>query len=181
MIPKGAAMKGYGMIHVYTGTGKGKTTAALGLALRAVGHGARVVMICLMKGDDTYGEARAAHCLPGFTLKQMGRDSFVDFRHPDPVDVQMAQAAWEEGKRILLAREADLLILDEMNLAMFRGLVDTQEVLSFLQAHRNGTELVFTGREAPQELIGLADLVTDMEEVKHYYEKGVPIRDGIDH
>ncbi|XOQ52800.1 MAG: Cob(I)yrinic acid a,c-diamide adenosyltransferase [Succiniclasticum sp.] len=174
-------MKGFGMIHVYTGTGKGKTTAALGLALRAVGHGARVVMICFMKGDDTYGEAQAYQYLPGFTLKQMGRDSFVNFRHPDPIDVQMAQDAWKEGKRVILAKEADLVILDEMNLAMAKGLVDTREVVAFLKSHRNGTEVVFTGREAPQELIDLADLVTDMKEIKHYYTKGVPIRDGIDH
>ena len=174
-------MQGYGMIHVYTGTGKGKTTAALGLALRAVGHGARVVMICFMKGDPEYGEAKAFRYLPGFTIRQMGRDSFVDFRHPDPVDVQMAQAAWEEGKRVIAAKEADVVILDEMNLAMARGLVNTNEVIAFLQSHRNGTEIVFTGREAPQELIDMADLVTDMHEVKHYYTKGVPIRDGIDH
>ena len=94
-------MKDFGMLHVYTGTGKGKTSAALGLAMRAVGHGAKVVMICFMKGDPTYGEAQAFRFLPGFTILQMGRDSFVNFRNPDPIDVQMAKEAWEEGKRIL--------------------------------------------------------------------------------
>ena len=175
-------MKDFGMLHVYTGTGKGKTSAALGLALRAAGHGARVIMICFMKGDSTYGEARAFHFLPDFTIKQMGRDSFVNFRNPDPVDVKMAQDAWKEGKRILLNREADVLILDEINLAMAKNLVDTKEVVTFLHENRKSTEVVCTGREAPAELIDEADLVTDMQEVKHYFtEKKITIRDGIDH
>lgn len=175
-------MNNFGMLHVYTGTGKGKTSAALGLALRAVGHGAKVVMICFMKGDATYGEARAFRFLPGFTVKQMGRDSFVNFRDPDPVDVKMAQEAWEEGKRILINQEADVLILDEINLAMAKNLIDTKEVVAFLHTHRKQTEVVCTGREAPRELIDEADLVTDMQEVKHYFTlKNITIRDGIDH
>ena len=175
-------MNDFGMLHVYTGNGKGKPTAAMGLALRAAGHGARVTMICFMKGDATYGEARAFHFLPGFTIKQMGRDSFVNFRNPDPVDVKMAKEAWEEGKRILLTKEADVLILDEINLAMAKKIIDTDEVVSFLHDHRAGTEVVCTGREAPQALIDEADLVTDMQEVKHYFtEKNITIRDGIDH
>ena len=175
-------MKQFGMLHVYTGTGKGKTSAALGLALRAVGHDAKVVMICFMKGDATYGEAQSFHFLPNFTIKQMGRDSFVNFRNPDPVDVKMAQKAWEEGKRILLMQEADVLILDEINLAMAKDLLDTKEVVAFLHEHRQNTEVVCTGREAPQELIDEADLVTDMQEIKHYFTlKNITIRDGIDH
>ena len=175
-------MKNFGMLHVYTGTGKGKTSAALGLALRAIGHGARVIMICFMKGDATYGEARAFHFLPNFTLKQMGRDSFVNFRNPDPIDVKMAQDAWEEGKRVLLNHETDILILDEINLAMAKNLIDTKKVVSFLHNYRKNTEVVCTGREAPAELIDEADLVTDMQEVKHYFAlKNITIRDGIDH
>ena len=175
-------MENFGMLHVYTGTGKGKTSAALGLALRAIGHGARVIMICFMKGDATYGEARAFHYLPNFTLKQMGRDSFVNFRNPDPIDVKMAQDAWEEGKLVLLNHEADVLILDEINLAMAKKLLDTKEVVSFLHNYRKNTEVVCTGREAPAELIDEADLVTDMQEVKHYFTlKNITIRDGIDH
>ena len=175
-------MENFGMLHVYTGTGKGKTSAALGLALRAIGHGARVIMSCFMKGDATYGEARAFHYLPNFTLKQMGRDSFVNFRNPDPIDVKMAQDAWEEGKLVLLNHEADVLILDEINLAMAKKLLDTKEVVSFLHNYRKNTEVVCTGREAPAELIDEADLVTDMQEVKHYFTlKNITIRDGIDH
>lgn len=175
-------MKDFGMLHVYTGTGKGKTSAALGLALRAIGHGAKVIMICFMKGDATYGEACAFHFLPNFTLKQMGRDSFVNFRNPAPIDVKMAQEAWAEGKHILLAQKADVLILDEINLAMAKKLIDTKEVVTFLHEHRNNTEVVCTGREAPQELIDEADLVTDMQEVKHYFtQRNITIRDGIDH
>ena len=175
-------MKNFGMLHVYTGTGNGKSSAALGLALRAVGHNAKVVMICFMKGDPTYGETQAFHFLPNFTIKQMGRDSFVNFRNPDPVDVKMAQEAWEEGKRILLAREADVLILDEINLAMAKNLISTSEVVTFLRKHRQITEVVCTGREAPPDLNDEADLVTDMQEVKLYFtEKNITIRNGIDH
>ena len=145
-------MKNFGMLHVYTGTGKGKTSAALGLALRAIGHGARVIM------------------------------SFVNFRNPDPIDVKMAQDAWEEGKRVLLNHETDVLILDEINLAMAKNLIDTKKVVSFLHNYRKNTEVVCTGREAPAELIDEADLVTDMQEVKHYFTlKNITIRDGIDH
>ncbi len=171
----------YGMIQVYTGTGKGKTTAALGVALRAIGYGAKVTMISFMKDDPGYGEVRACRALPGFTMKQMGRDAFVNFRHPDPIDVQMAKEAWAEAERVILSGEADLLILDEINLAMSKGLIDTKHVVEFLKANRNHTELIFTGREAPPELIRIADLVTDMQEVKHYYYKGVDSRNGIDH
>lgn len=175
-------MKNFGMLHVYTGTGKGKTSAALGLAMRAAGHGAKVTMICFMKGDATYGEAKAYHYIPGFTIRQMGRDSFVNFRNPDPIDIKMAQEAWEEGKRILVSQEADVLILDEINLAMAKNLIDTHEVVDFLNANRNHVEVVCTGREAPAELIKAADLVTDMQEVKHYFTlQNIPIREGIDH
>lgn len=174
-------MKEFGMIHVYTGTGKGKTTAAIGLAVRAIGHGAKVTMISFMKDDPEYGEAKAYKYLPGFTLKQMGRDCFVNFRDPDPVDVKMAHEAWDEAKRIIKEEETDLLILDELNLAMAKDIVPTADVLKFLKENRNHTEIVFTGREAPAELIEMADLVTDMQEVKHYYMQGVPIRNGIDH
>ena len=174
-------MKEFGMLHVYTGTGKGKTSAALGLAVRALGHGAKVTMICFMKGDPTYGEALLAQHLPGFTLKQMGRDAFVNFRNPDPVDVAMAQEAWEEGKRILLTGETDVLILDEINLAMAKKLLVTEEVVDFLHRCRQHTEVICTGREAPQLLLEEADLVTDMREIKHYYTQGFSIRDGIDH
>lgn len=174
-------MKNFGMLHVYTGTGKGKTTAALGVALRALGHGARVTMIGFMKGDASYGEARIAAALPGFTLKQMGRDAFVNFRNPDAIDVRLAREAWEEAKRILREKEADLLILDEINLAMAKDLIHTEEAVAFLKGYRDHTEVICTGREAPPALLAEADLVTDMREIKHYYARGVPIRDGIDH
>ena len=106
----------------------------------------------------------------------------MNFRDPDPIDVKMAQEAWEEGKRILLSHEADVLILDEINLAMAKNLIDTKEVVAFLRKYRNTTEVVCTGREAPMELIDEADLVTDMLEVKHYFtSRNITIRDGIDH
>ena len=106
----------------------------------------------------------------------------MNFRDPDPIDVKMAQEAWEEGKRVLLKHEADVLILDEINLALAKNLIDTKEVVGFLHKNRNSTEIVCTGREAPEELIDEADLVTDMQEIKHYFSlKNITIRDGIDH
>ena len=106
-------MKGYGLLQVYTGSGKGKTTAALGVALRAAGRGARTVMLSFLKDDPDYGEAMAAQYLPHFLLRQVGRDAFVNFHNPDPIDLKMVREGWEEAKKIILEDTADLLILDE--------------------------------------------------------------------
>ena len=169
------------MLEVYTGTGKGKTTAALGVALRGFGYNMQTLMLSFLKDDPAYGEARAALNLPWLTLKQVGRDAFVNFRNPDPIDVKMCRDGWEEAKKAILEHEADIIILDELNIVLATNLLPTAEVVEFLKEHKNDLEIITTGRGAPEELMKAADLVTDMQEVKHYFHKGISSRNGIDH
>ena len=169
------------MLQVYTGTGKGKTTAALGVALRASGYGMTTLMLSFLKDDPAYGEARAAGNLPWFTLKQVGRDAFVNFRNPDPLDLQMCRDGWQEAKKAIADHAADIIILDELNIVLATNMLPTQEVVAVLQEHKQSVELITTGRGAPEALLKAADLVTDMQEVKHYFHKGVSSRNGIDH
>lgn len=169
------------MLQVYTGTGKGKTTAALGVALRAFGYGMHTLMLSFLKDDPDYGEARAAGELSWLTLRQVGRDAFVNFRNPDSVDLQMCRAGWEEAKRAIASHEADVIILDELNIVLATSMLPTAEIVDFLQQYKSTVEIITTGRGAPPELIQAADLVTDMQEVKHYFHKGVGSRNGIDH
>ena len=174
-------MKDYGLLQVYTGSGKGKTTAALGVALRAAGRGAKTVMLSFLKDDPDYGEAMAAQYLPHFLLRQVGRDAFVNFHNPDPIDLKMVRKGWEEAKKILIEDTADLLILDELNIVLATGMLPLEEVIDFLKKYKGKTEIITTGRGAPEELIDIADLVTERQEIKHYFHKGVSSRDGIDH
>ena len=171
-----------GLVQVYTGSGKGKTTASLGLTLRAVGHGFRVCMIQFMKDNARYGEALAAQYLPGFRLVKAGRDAFVDIKNPDPVDSELACEGWELAKSVIASREYEIVILDELNVAMAAKLVNVEEVAKFLQDNRNqGVEMVLTGRYAPAAILELADLVTEMQEMKHPFQQGIPSRQGVDY
>jgi len=169
-----------GLIQVYTGDGKGKTTCALGLAFRAVGHGFKVIMLQFMKGRET-GESRAAMRLPPeLTLRFFGRPGLVNLRSPAPDDVARVREAWEAACQALAAGEHDLVILDEINLALAHGLIPLEEALAVLRRRPSWVEVVLTGRRAPQELLDLADLVTEMVPLKHYYQAGVRARRGIE-
>ena len=169
-----------GLVHVYTGNGKGKTTAALGLALRAAGQGLRVCMVQFMKGKTNYGELRAAKKV-GIVIRQFGRPDFVDKRNPDPRDISGAQQALSFAYGIMKSKGCDLLILDELNVALDFKLVGLKQVLTLLAEKPEGLELVIMGRYAPRALLRRADLVTEMKEVKHYYAKGVVARKGIEY
>ncbi len=169
------------MLQIYTGTGKGKTTAALGVALRASGYGMTTLMFSFLKDDPDYGEARAVKNFSWFTLKQVGRDAFVNFRNPDLVDLQLCRDGWETAKQAISNHAADIIILDELNIVLLTKMLPISEVVEFLKQHKGSMEIILTGRGAPQELIAAADLVTDMQEVKHYFHKGVSSRNGIDH
>ena len=172
---------GRGYVQVYTGNGKGKTTAALGLALRAAGHGLHVFILQFLKGWSDYGELEGVRMLsPRVELRQAGRDAFVDPRNPDPEDVRLAAEGWKVAKDAILGRKADIVILDEINCAMQFGLLPAAEVLEVVRRKPEGMELVLTGRGAPPEIIEVADLVTEMREVKHYYDKGVDARLGVE-
>ena len=174
-------MKDLGLIQVYTGNGKGKTTASLGLAFRACGHGFKTCMIQFMKECADYGEVKAARHLPGFEIIQVGRNDFVDLDNPDPIDVKLARDGWERAKEIIDCGRYDIVVLDEINVAMACGLLDTAAVAAFLTAVRRPVEIILTGRYAPPAIIAVAHLVTEMQEVKHPYQNGVAARQGIDY
>jgi cob(I)alamin adenosyltransferase len=171
--------KGY--IQVYTGDGKGKTTAALGVALRATGCGLKTYIGQFMKGQH-YSELDAVEKLSGqIVIEQYGKKTFTQLKKtPAPVDVRMAKAGLKKAKAAMLSRKYDIVVLDEIIAAHFFNLITLDEMLEFVTDKPDGVELIFTGRYAPTELIDAADLVTEMTEVKHYYKDGVTSRKGIE-
>ena len=170
-----------GCVQVYTGNCKGKTTAALGLAFRAVGRGLKVIMIQFMKGGGPYGEHLAAERLaPDFTIIPTGREGWVNRDNPAKEDIELAVGALCLAREKLLSGEYDLVILDEVNGAVSFGLLTVEELLELVRLRPYAVELVLTGRNAHQQIIEAADLVTEMVEIKHYYQAGVPARLGIE-
>ena len=170
-----------GCIQVYTGNGKGKTTAALGLAFRAAGRELMVCMIQFMKGGGPYGEHLAAPRLaPYLTIIQTGREGWVSKENPDAEDRRLAVEALALAKNALTGGTYDLVILDEINGAVFFGLISVDDVLGLMSLKPPGVELVLTGRNADERVIEAADLVTEMREIKHYYKAGVTSRIGIE-
>ena len=166
---------------VHTGDGKGKTTAALGLALRAVGTGMKVVMIQFMKGTWKYGELEAAKRLaPDFTILQMG-EGFTWETKDRKMDIALSRKAWSFCKETIQSGKYDLVILDEINYVLGYGFLETQEVIDFLKQKPERLHLLLTGRNAPGELIETADLVTEMKEVKHPFQKGIIAQRGIEY
>jgi cob(I)alamin adenosyltransferase len=168
-----------GLIHVDTGDGKGKTTAAIGLGVRAVGAGLRVHMIQFMKGRR-YSELDVLERLPGFTVVQFGRDEFVSKKKPEQIDIDLAQKGLAHAQEVLRKNEYDVVILDEINVAVDYRLISLADVLELMKMKSDSMELILTGRYANPELVRQADLVSEMLEIKHPYRKGVPCRKGID-
>jgi cob(I)alamin adenosyltransferase len=169
-----------GLVQVYTGDGKGKTTAALGLALRASGQGLKVYIVQFMKGWPFYGELESVKHLPNVTLRQFGRPNFVNKQNPDPIDIRLAREALDHARAVTVAGQHDLVILDEVNVALDFGLVKLADVLDSLDSRPPQVELVLTGRGAPAALIARADLVTEMLQIKHPFTEGVEARKGIE-
>ena len=167
-----------GFIQVYTGNGKGKTTAALGLSVRAVCAGKKVFFAQFIKGMK-YSELDAGNYLKGLQIKQYGGGRFVN-KKPTDEDIRQANEGLKECEQILTSGEYDLVVLDEINVALHYKLFPLDRVLKMLDNKNERTEVVLTGRYAPQELIDKADLVTEMKEIKHYYTKGVKARKGIE-
>ncbi len=170
-------MKGY--IHVYTGDGKGKTTAAIGLAIRALGAGKRVFFAQFVKGME-YAEHKILDTLsPRITLKQYGLDCFIE-KEPTANDIEAARKGLHEVADIIRSGKYGLVVLDEANIALFYNLFSVEELLAVINDRPEGVEIVVTGRKAPDELLKAADLVTEMQEIKHYYQKGIEARKGIE-
>ena len=170
-----------GLVQVYTGDGKGKTSAAFGLALRAVGRGLKVYVIQFIKGGFDYGELYVVERLPNFKLKAFGRGKFVTDVPPPEDDIKLAKEAFELAREVVSGGKYDVVVLDEINVALHLKLVEIEEVVDLIRRKPKHVELVLTGRYVPQEIIELADLVTEMKEVKHPYTKGVPPRKGIEY
>jgi cob(I)alamin adenosyltransferase len=172
-----------GLIIVNTGPGKGKTTAAMGTALRAVGQGLRVLMLQFLKGSWHYGELDAVEAFGDkFVMKQMGRGFVkVGGTEPDPEDVRLVEEAWAEAEQAILSGQWDLVILDEINYAISYKMLDAAKVVEALKKKPEMVHVILTGRNAHPTIIELADTVTEMRQVKHAYEKGVMAQRGIEY
>jgi cob(I)alamin adenosyltransferase len=170
-------MRGY--VQVYTGDGKGKTTAALGLAIRAVGAGLRVFIAQFVKGME-YSELKALRKFSdSIVVRQYARDCFL-YREPEETDREFAGEGLQEVQEVVAGGQYDLVILDEANIATYFNLFSVEDLLELIRRKADKVEIVITGRRADARLIEAADLVTEMKEVKHYYQKGVQARDGIE-
>ena len=169
-----------GLILVNTGNGKGKTTASLGLCMRALGHNQTVGFLQFMKGSKNYGEVKLAAVLPNFTLVQSGQESFVSYENPDPVDIRMAQEGFELAKRWFEEDNYDLIVLDEILVAVAFKLISVEQVLDLVKNKPSRLNLVLTGRYAAPEIIEIADTVTEMTEQRHAYQKGVEAKAGME-
>lgn len=172
-----------GLILINTGPGKGKTTAALGVALRAVGNGMRVLVLQFLKGSWHYGELDSVQSFgENFVLKQMGRGFVkVGGAETDPEDIRLVEAAWAEAREAILSGEWDLVVLDEINYAIGYGMLDPARVAETLRARPEMVHVILTGRNAHSTLVELADTVTEMREVKHAYQKGILAQRGIEY
>ena len=190
--------KGY--VQVYTGNGKGKTTAALGIAMRASGAGMNIAFIQFMKALG-YSEQKILPTLPGVTWETLGKPFFIakagsiseedlaqyggacvvfEEGNPPAEYVKMIREGFAEAREMVLSGEYDMVVLDEINCAMYFGLIGVEEVLDLIRIKPEHTELILTGRCAPDAIIEAADLVTEMREIKHYYNEGVEARKGIE-
>lgn len=171
-------MKGF--IQVYTGNGKGKTTAAIGLAIRAIGAGKRVFFAQFVKGKPYSEIELLQQNFPLMDIRQFGRGCFIE-KEPTIDDIEAAQNGLSEVKKIIQSGEYDMVILDEANIALYYNLFAVNELVEILNSKPDKTEVIITGRYAPVEIVDMADLVTEMKEVKHYYKLGIQARKGIEY
>jgi cob(I)alamin adenosyltransferase len=180
--PRDAILEKYrkGLVQVYTGNGKGKTTAAFGQALRAVGQGYRVCIIQFMKGRK-YGEFLAAEkYLPNLTIHLSGLDSFVMRANPAPLDIELARQGLDLARQAIASGDYDMVILDELNVAADFRLIPLDDVIDLIKNKPASVDLILTGRYAPPEIVAIADTVSEMKEVRHHYQAGIKDRAGIE-
>lgn len=174
--------KRLGLVHVYTGEGKGKTTTALGVALRAAGHQLRVMVIQFIKGHKDYGELLVQDKLnPYIEIVQFGTPEPTDLENPSATETYLAQQGLDYARRAMVMKRPDILILDEINTATHHGLIELEELLDFIDNKHQETELILTGRSAPKDLLNAADIITVMTTTKHPYDEDFKPRKGIEH
>ncbi len=170
-----------GLLQIYTGDGKGKTTAALGMVIRALGHGLRVCVIAFMKGNYDFGEWRILAQLPGVKIARFGLKKLVDPHNVKPSDLKQVKLAMEAAREALRSHDYDLIVLDEINLAVAWNLIQLDDVVQLVSEKQPNVELILTGRYADEKLCEIADLVTVCLNIKHPYDKGILARAGIDY
>jgi cob(I)alamin adenosyltransferase len=170
-----------GLVQVYTGSGKGKTSAAFGLALRAIGRGLKVYIIQFIKGGFDYGELYIVDNLPNLKLKAFGRGKFITEKPLEKEDIELAEEALALAEKVVKGGEYDIVILDEINVAANLKLINLEKVLELIKSKPKYVELILTGRYVPSEIIEVADLVTEMKEIKHPFNKGYQARKGIEY
>lgn len=177
--PSGRLSKG--LVQIFTGEGKGKTSSALGIVLRALGHGLRVFIVFFMKGDYPYGEFRVLSQLPNADIAKFGSATFCDPTNIKPEEVEQANQALAAARAAMLGGSYDIVVLDEVNVAVAWKLVELDEVVKLIEDKPKNVELILTGRYADTRLVQLADLVTEMLNIKHPYDEGVKLRKGIEY
>lgn len=171
-----------GIIQVYTGDGKGKTTAAVGLAVRAWGRGLKVKVFQFMKAAGSSGEHWALMVYnPPLPIYPLGTGDFIFTRKPTPTEIEQAAAGWQQIQEAVMSEENDLVVIDELSHAVNKGLLDINTVSSTLMQKPVGLEIVITGRDMPPSILELADLITEMRMVKHPYQTGLEARQGIEY
>ncbi len=173
-------MEKIGLIQVYTGDGKGKTTAALGQALRAAGRNMKILIIQFMKKWD-YGELHSLALIPNINLQQFGTKKFVYKGKAEPIDYEEARKAFRAGIEGAYSGDYDLVIFDELNIAIDFNLINLEEVVKKIKGKPKNVEIIITGRKAHKEIIEIADLVTEMKEIKHPYQKEMKARLGVEY
>jgi len=173
--------KGTGLVHIFTGNGKGKTTAALGTILRAVGHGLKVYIVFFMKGDYPYGERKTLSQLPNVTVDSFGSMEFCNPKRVKPEEIEQAKQALAAARKAMLSGNYDLVVLDEVDVAIAFDLIKLDEIIKLIQDKPSNVELILTGRYADSKLIEMADLVTEMVKIKHPFDKGIKARKGIEY
>jgi len=172
---------GKGLVQVFTGNGKGKTTAALGTILRAAGHGLRVFIVFFMKGDYAHGEYDSLTKLPNVTVVSYGLRRLIDPANVDPEDIKQAKLALGAAREATINGKFDLVVLDEVNVAVEYKLIELDDVIDLVNRKPENVELILTGRYADNRLIETADLVTEMVNIKHPFDKGINARKGIEY
>jgi cob(I)alamin adenosyltransferase len=170
-----------GLVEIFTGGGKGKTSAALGIALRALGHNLRVHVIFFMKGNFFYGERQTLAQLPNTSFSSFGQDYFIDPNNIKPEEKEQARKGLDKAREVIHSGNYDVVILDEINVAVGWKLLEVNDVLQLIKNKPKNVELILTGRYADPKLIDAADLVTEMVKVKHPYDRGIKARGGIDY
>jgi cob(I)alamin adenosyltransferase len=175
------AKNGHGLVQVFTGDGKGKTTAALGTILRAAGHGLKVFIVFFIKGDYAYGEYNTLSLLPNVKLASFGLRQFIYSTNINPEEKRLAEAALAAAREAINSGRYDLVVLDEVNVAVDFHLIAVEDVIALIKNKPSQVELILTGRHADIRLIDIADLVTEMVKVKHPYDKGIKARKGIEY